>query len=94
MTLHPVDLTIIAAYLVLNALIGFYVRKKATKAVGSYFLADRNVGAASFTAMLGKGKILFHSIPGVVSGLNGESNGLHPLMLKRLIANSLRYLHP
>ena len=94
MTLHPVDLTIIAAYLVLNPLIGFYVKKKATKGVGSYFLADRSVGAASFTARLGKGKILFHSIPGVVSGLSGESNGMHPIMLKGLIATSLRYLHP
>jgi Na+/proline symporter len=43
MTLHPVDLAIIAAYLVLNALIGVVVQKKATKGTGSYFLADRDV---------------------------------------------------
>jgi hypothetical protein len=53
---------------------------------------DRNVGAASFTAALGRGKILFHSIPGVVSGLHSESPGMHPVLLKRLIANSLWYL--
>ena len=43
MELHPIDLAIIAAYLVLNALIGFYVQKKATSNVGAYFLADRDV---------------------------------------------------
>jgi len=43
MTLHPADLAIIAAYLVLNALIGIIVRKRATKGTGSYFLADRDV---------------------------------------------------
>jgi beta-galactosidase len=53
---------------------------------------DRNIGAGSFTTLLGKGKILFHCIPGVVSGLNSVSTGMHPVMLKRLISNSLRYL--
>jgi hypothetical protein len=53
---------------------------------------DRNIGAASFTTTLGKGRVVFHSIPGVVSGLNGESTGMHPFLLKRLIANSIRYL--
>jgi SSS family solute:Na+ symporter len=43
MELHPIDLIIIAAYLILNAFIGFYVQKKATSNVGAYFLADRNV---------------------------------------------------
>jgi solute:Na+ symporter, SSS family len=43
MPLHWIDLTIIGAYLVLNALIGVYVQKKATKNVDSYFLADRNI---------------------------------------------------
>ena len=53
---------------------------------------DRNIGAASFTAPLGKGRVLFHSIPGVISGLNGRSTGMHPVLLKRLLANSLRFL--
>ncbi|MEK6756435.1 MAG: hypothetical protein AABZ02_09830 [Bacteroidota bacterium] len=43
MQLHPIDLVIIAAYLLLNALIGVYIQKRATKQVDSYFLADRNV---------------------------------------------------
>ena len=54
---------------------------------------DRNIGAASFTAPLGKGRVLFHSIPGVISGLNGTSNGMHPVLLKRLLANSMRFLY-
>ena len=43
MTLHPIDLAIIVGYLLINALIGVYVHKKATKESDSYFLADRNV---------------------------------------------------
>ena len=43
MQLHPVDLLIVAAYLVGNALIGFVIQKRATKQVDSFFLADRNV---------------------------------------------------
>ena len=43
MQLHPIDLVIIAAYLLLNALIGVYIQKRATKQLDSYFLADRNV---------------------------------------------------
>jgi solute:Na+ symporter, SSS family len=43
MDLHWIDIAIIAAYLLLNALIGVYIQKKATTGVGSYFLADRNV---------------------------------------------------
>lgn len=43
MALHPVDLVIVIAYLILNALIGVYVQKKATANVDAYFLADRNV---------------------------------------------------
>ena len=54
---------------------------------------DRNIGAGSFTAPLGKGTVLFHSIPGVISGLNGRSSGMHPVLLKRLIANSMRFLY-
>jgi len=43
MNLHPIDLTIIFAYLALMAMIGFIIKKRATKKVESYFLADRNV---------------------------------------------------
>jgi len=53
---------------------------------------DRNIGAASFSTLLGEGRILFHSIPGLVSGLRGTSAGMHPVLARRLIANSLRYL--
>lgn len=53
---------------------------------------DRNIGAASFTASLGKGKIVFHSLPGMVTGLNGISDGINEVFLKRLLANSVRYL--
>jgi hypothetical protein len=54
---------------------------------------DRNIGAGSFTATLGKGKILFHCIPGVVSSLNSPgATGMHHVLLRRLIANSLHFL--
>jgi beta-galactosidase len=54
---------------------------------------DRSIGAGSFTANLGKGRILFHCIPGVVSGLNSpRATGMHPVLLRRLIANSLHFL--
>jgi len=43
MNLHPVDLAIIAGYFLINALIGVYIQKKATRKAESYFLADRNV---------------------------------------------------
>ena len=43
MNLHPLDLGIIFVYLALMAMIGFLVKKRATKKVDSYFLADRNV---------------------------------------------------
>jgi SSS family solute:Na+ symporter len=41
--LHPVDLAIIAAYLVAVALVGVIIRKRATKKLDSFYLADRNV---------------------------------------------------
>jgi SSS family solute:Na+ symporter len=43
MNLSPVDLAIIGLYLFLMAMIGFVVRKRATKKLDSYFLGDRNV---------------------------------------------------
>jgi Na+/proline symporter len=43
MKLHWIDLTIIGVYFMINAFIGIYVQKRATKQVDSYFLADRNI---------------------------------------------------
>ena len=43
MSLHPVDLLIIAGYLVLVAMIGVVVRRRATRKLDSYYLGDRNV---------------------------------------------------
>jgi solute:Na+ symporter, SSS family len=43
MNLHPTDLAIIIAYLVINSLIGVYVSKRATREADAFFLADRNV---------------------------------------------------
>ncbi len=43
MSLAPVDLAIIAVYLVLVAMIGVVVRRQATKKLDSYYLGDRNV---------------------------------------------------
>jgi len=43
MSLHWIDLIIIAVYLFLVAMIGVVIRKRATKKLDSYFLGDRNV---------------------------------------------------
>lgn len=43
MNLSPLDLAIIAFYLVLVAMVGFIIRSRATKKLDSYFLADRTV---------------------------------------------------
>jgi solute:Na+ symporter, SSS family len=43
MKFHWIDLTIIALYLIANAYLGIFIRKKATKNMDSYFLGDRNV---------------------------------------------------
>jgi SSS family solute:Na+ symporter len=43
MSLHPIDLVIVAVYLFLVAMIGVIIRKRATKKLDSYFLGDRNV---------------------------------------------------
>ena len=43
MQLSPIDLAIIIVYFIINALIGLYVQRRATRQVDSYFLADRNV---------------------------------------------------
>lgn len=41
---------------------------------------DRNIGAAGFTCKLGQGKVIFHCVP-----------GMNPVMLRRLIANSVAF---
>jgi SSS family solute:Na+ symporter len=43
MNLHSVDLILIAVYLFIVVLIGFWVKKRATQQLDSYFLAGRNV---------------------------------------------------
>jgi len=53
---------------------------------------DRNIGAASFTTKLGKGKILWHSLPGMGTGLQKPGKGIQPVLLRRLLANSIKYL--
>jgi len=50
---------------------------------------DRNVGAGGFRTRLGKGQVIFYSIPGMVSGMIGRSRGIHPLIARRLISNAL-----
>ena len=43
MSLHPLDLAIIAAYLVAVIGVGFYLAHRAGEDIGSYFLGDNNV---------------------------------------------------
>jgi len=43
MKLHFIDMLIIIGYLMLVALMGFWIKKRATKHLDSYFLADRNI---------------------------------------------------
>jgi hypothetical protein len=53
---------------------------------------DRNIGAASFTAKYGKETVLVHTLPGIVSGMSGDSTGIQPIVLKKILLNSLMYL--
>ena len=41
--MHPIDLTIIILYLILMALVGWWVAKKASRNVESYFLAGKSL---------------------------------------------------
>lgn len=43
MDFHPIDLAIIAVYMLITVALGFIVRNRATKKLESYFLADRSV---------------------------------------------------
>lgn len=51
-----------------------------------------SLGAALFTANLGKGKVLFSSVPGLLSSLTGYKEGLNELFAKRILLNSIDYL--
>ena len=53
---------------------------------------DRSIGAGCFSASLGKGKIIFLSMAGFVSGLNGQSQGIHPVIAKKIVANAINLL--
>jgi len=52
---------------------------------------SRQIAAASFVTQLGKGKVIVHTIPGMVSNLLGERAGIHPVMFQRLLFNSLHF---
>jgi len=54
---------------------------------------DRNIGAGGFISRLGKGKILFYTLPGMISGLTDQKDSMQPVMYKRLLGNSLYYLN-
>jgi len=41
--MHPLDITIIVLYLILMALVGWWVAKKASKNAESYFLASKSL---------------------------------------------------
>ena len=54
---------------------------------------DRNIGAAGFTARFGRGRVLFLGLP-VLSALKGRPDAVQPVILKRLLANAMKYLAP
>lgn len=43
MSLHPIDIAIVIAYLVLTIFIGFWISKKASRNLQSYFLGDNQI---------------------------------------------------
>ena len=43
MSLHPIDIAIILAYLILTVFIGFWISKKASRNLNSYFLGDNRI---------------------------------------------------
>ena len=71
---------------------------------------DRRIGAASFVVPYGKGTVLFHALPGMVTGLiapakvrlhaprpgmmgkEPPSESVNPTIVKKILANSIRYL--
>ena len=54
---------------------------------------DRNIGSAGFAARFGRGKVLFFGLP-VLAALKGRTDAIQPVVLKRLLANVLKYLAP
>ncbi len=54
---------------------------------------DRAIGSAGFAVRFGRGKILFFGLP-VLAALKGRADAVHPVVLKRLLANVLKYLAP
>ncbi|MEW6746066.1 MAG: malectin domain-containing carbohydrate-binding protein [Planctomycetota bacterium] len=52
---------------------------------------DRRIGAAAYTAPLGRGRILSLNLPGLLTGLGPKSRGIHPLPVRRLLANALTW---
>jgi hypothetical protein len=54
---------------------------------------DRNIGAAGFAARFGRGRVLFYGLP-ILAALKGRGDAMQPVMLKRLLANSLKFLAP
>jgi beta-galactosidase len=53
---------------------------------------SRRVGAASFTCPLDKGNIVFHTLPGLIPACYDVQTGIHPVVGRRLIWNSMGYL--
>src|SRR5512135_1223784 len=43
MTLQPIDIIIVVAYLIITVQVGVYFRKRAMRRLDSYYLADRGV---------------------------------------------------
>jgi beta-galactosidase len=54
---------------------------------------DRNIGAAAFSVRLGRGKVLFFGLP-VLAALKGRPDAIQPVLLKRLLANTFKFLTP
>jgi beta-galactosidase len=53
---------------------------------------SRIIGAGSLATKLGLGKVVVHTLPGSVSTLTGEATGMHPVIFKRLLANSFYFV--
>jgi hypothetical protein len=56
------------------------------------FGADHNpaVGVAGCVIPYGKGRIIFYSLPQLVSGLEPGKFAIHPAIARRLLGNALR----
>ena len=69
---------------------GMLVEGKNVEIIAAYSRDhSRQIGAGSFTATYGSGKVVVHTLPGCVSNLYGEKTGIHPAIFKRILANSL-----